>query len=63
MKKKFKVGDYVRWNNKESYVIFKIYYINNENEAFWLSTDDRYFNLDYCTKLNSEQIKVLGLED
>ncbi len=60
-----KVGDWIKFASNDRVVIFKVAILNNENEAFWLdsSIDDRYFNLDYCTKLTQQQIDILGLED
>lgn len=63
MKKEIKVGDWIKFTGGETTVVFKVHYINNENEAFWLKGDDRYFNLDYCTKLTQQQIDILGLDN
>jgi len=58
----FKIGDWVKFKCTTREVIFKIHRLNREDQCFWSNMDDRYFDLDHCTKLTPEQIKILGVE-
>ena len=57
----FKAGDWVKFISGDLSVIFKINKMNIEGECFWLEDYDRYFKIDQCTKLTTEQIEVLEL--